>query len=493
MPIKRYHATKDNSITNAYKMDFKTRATSSNMGLADVLEVFSIYGQVGTSSVETMRAIVQFNTDDIVTDRNNDELPDSGSVNFFLRMYNASHAYSLPRNYKMQVFALSQSWSEGSGLDLEEFSDEGQSNWVSANSTTAWETQGGHTHSAPVYEFSFGETGAEDLLVDVTGLVEQWISGTKDNNGFLIKLSGNLDTSPSRSYYTKKFFSRSSEFFFKRPVIEARHEDHIFDDRGNFYYSSSLQTADENLNTLYLYNYYKDKLRNIPGVGTGRIYLSAFSGNAGDTSPGGDAINLVADGTHVTSNSPTVVTGGFVSTGVYSASFAATAAATVVETLYDVWHNGDLSTQYWTGSFEPKVLDLSTVNNSLVHVTTMTNLKEVYYRNQKHRFRVYTRPRNWSPNIYTKAVASAEPYIVASGSYRVYRIIDDLEVVEYGTGSLKHTGLSFDVSGNYFDFDFGLLESGYSYAFKVSYYNAAIDSYEEQPEIFSFRVEDFQQ
>jgi hypothetical protein len=48
MSFKRYTATADNSITNAYGIDGKTRATGSNTGQADVLEVFSNYGDVQT-------------------------------------------------------------------------------------------------------------------------------------------------------------------------------------------------------------------------------------------------------------------------------------------------------------------------------------------------------------------------------------------------------------------------------------------------------------
>ena len=44
MTIKRYKATKDTTITNAYKQNLSTRATDANMGESDVLEVFSIYG-----------------------------------------------------------------------------------------------------------------------------------------------------------------------------------------------------------------------------------------------------------------------------------------------------------------------------------------------------------------------------------------------------------------------------------------------------------------
>ena len=59
-----------------------------------------------------------------------------------------------------------------------------------------------------------------------------------------------------RSYYTKKFFSRSSEFFYKKPLIEARWDSRITDDRGNFYASSSIAPGADNLNNLYLYKLY---------------------------------------------------------------------------------------------------------------------------------------------------------------------------------------------------------------------------------------------
>ena len=45
MAIKKYIADKDNTITNAFQLDMSTRASGSNMGAADILEVFSIYGQ----------------------------------------------------------------------------------------------------------------------------------------------------------------------------------------------------------------------------------------------------------------------------------------------------------------------------------------------------------------------------------------------------------------------------------------------------------------
>jgi len=39
MAIKRYYATKDNTITNAFKANLQTRGVSGNMGQSDILEI----------------------------------------------------------------------------------------------------------------------------------------------------------------------------------------------------------------------------------------------------------------------------------------------------------------------------------------------------------------------------------------------------------------------------------------------------------------------
>jgi hypothetical protein len=123
-----------------------------------------------------------------------------------------------------------------------------------------------------LYEQTF-ETGLEDLEVDISELVEQWVAGTTDNYGVGVFLSSSYEAyfsgsggadsgsvlnnlnGATESYYTKRFFARGSQFFFKRPVIEARWDDATRDDRGDFYFSSSLAPASDNLNTLYLYNF----------------------------------------------------------------------------------------------------------------------------------------------------------------------------------------------------------------------------------------------
>ena len=147
MTIKRYTATTDTTITNAYKINMVDRGTGANMGASDTMEVFSIYAQAASSSAESARSLVRFSTTDIASDRSSELIPASASVSFYLRMFNAEHAQTTPRNFSLTIAAVSRSWSEGIGLDMEGYTDLDIANWVTASSGSGgpvlWSTEGG--------------------------------------------------------------------------------------------------------------------------------------------------------------------------------------------------------------------------------------------------------------------------------------------------------------------------------------------------------------
>ena len=194
-------------------------------------------------------------------------------------------------------------------------------------------------------------------------------------------------------------------------------------------------------------------------------------------------------GGDVAATGHTNITGSHVSTGIYSASFAY--ASSSITTIFPVWHSGSLNTAtvYHTGSaIEVKTFASSDYNPSSNYVTTITNLKQSYSREEEARIRLYVRQKGWSPTIYTKAKSDPDNLIIEDAYYRVIRTIDELDVIEYGTGSLNHTRLSYDVSGNYFDLPVELLEDGYMYGIKFLY-KLPNGLYKEQPNTFKFRVE----
>jgi len=510
MALKRYVASKNNTITNAFREGLKFRGTGSNMGRSDSLESFSIFAQAASTSNEQAKILVQFPvltsdaTSSIQVDRNDGSIPASGSVDFYLRFFNVKHEQTIPRNFTLVVSPISQSWEEGSGLDMEEYRDltyDGTgSNWINSAARTTWKdvyeaaVEGGSFLSAswdgsPISsydEFNYTQTfkgGTEDLSVKITGLVEKWIAGDYSNYGIGIYLTSSQLSGANKSYYTKKFSARGSEFIMKRPIIEARWNNTQKDYRGNFYASSSLLTAIENKQTVYLYNFVRGQLRDLHFKDEGydnTIYVSLWT-----SASKGDQLTT-------TPNHP--VTGGRISKGIYTASFALETTRSVV---YDRWYSGSTvhgrpslsgtdNTGYMTGTLYVKKFLTSPTYQIPRYVNKITNLQSEYRIGDNARLRVFSRLKDWSPTIYTVASKKIENEFIDDAYYKVYRVIDNFEVIPYGTGSLKYTQLSFDASGSYFDLDIAPFESGYEYAVKLLYY---IDSsYREQTETFKFRV-----
>lgn len=513
MAIKRYFALKDNTITNAYESNLTYRATGSNMGGSDILETFSIYQQAYTSSAkqyEEARILIQFPAtgsnliNDVIsikTDRSTGKIAASGSVNFYLKLYNARHGLTTPSNYKLAVNALDADWQEGNGLDMDNYTDvlygdTAGSNWISASLGNKWTTAGADwdNDDSSGVTASF-DTGIEDLEVNITPIVEKWIAGTKNNYGVIIRVSPE-NAAEQQSYYTKKFFGRNSEFFFKRPVIEARWDSTIKDDRNNFYYSSSLATEADNLNTLYYYNFIRGRLRAIPLDDDSEVVVSLYTNSPDNTPSATDGKVSLSAGGGVVSAGDVNATASTSTTGVYSVSLSVTGTVRDHSKLHDVWqirtsamHGEEGYTQFFTGTIRPKS-DVGAVwSRNLAYVTTIPNFKKSYSRSDTDRIRLYTREKDWSPTIYNKASNTIERTIIQSGSYRVTRNIDKLEVIPFGTGSDLHTVLSYDVSGNYFDMDFSMLKEDYSYTLDFSFYDDAIGDWIVQPQKFKFRVD----
>lgn len=494
MAFKRYTANKDNTITNSFQENLTVRGTGSNMGQSDILEVFYIYAQQSATSEEKARILLEFPITDLSTDRTNGVIPDSGSVSFYLKMTNAKHSTTLPRDYKLSIHAITGSWQEGRGMDMDNYTDltydNTGSNWIRKAGAISWDTAGGDyfTDNSSSFDATF-VVGDEDLEVDVTTLVEQWIDsdgnvlGSKDNHGFLIKLSSSYESSTTDSYYTKKFFARSSEFFFRRPMLEARWDSTKRDNRGNMFFSSSILPANENLMNLYMYNYFRGNLVDIAGDSTQvpvlNFYYSSGSVPEGDPRYFRDSSN----------NPVNFLSASRDSKGVYKATFSITSSivSSTYPYLVDVWtYSGS---QVHTGSaITPQAHDFYNHNPNPNYVISMPNLKEKYFKNEKERFRLYVREKGWSPNVYTVASTKTPTLMIHSASYKIFRFSDEKVVVPYNTGSDNSTMLSYDEKGNYFDLDMSMLEPGYTFAFQFSFYEDSVGSYREQPYIFKFRM-----
>tara|TARA_R100001015_G_C4635188_1_gene203950 strand:+ start:12446 stop:13981 length:1536 start_codon:yes stop_codon:yes gene_type:complete len=505
--IRIYTASADNTIVNTFKENMSTRATGSNTGVADILEVYSVYGRQTTSSQELSRVLIKFPVDQIANDRTAGRIPSSGSVDFFLNLYNAVTSKTVPRNMRIVANPLLNPWQEGTGLDLELYRDETRgnegSNWMSASATASWNSVSGggdFLSSSADYRYEqLFESGLEDMQLNITPLVERWIKGSGgggiSNYGIGIKLTSsqeakgfgttlkasqdqptqNIPDGATTSFYTKRFFARGTQYYFKRPLIEAKWDSTRRDHRGQFHISSSLAST-ENINDIYFYNYVRGRLKTIPSSDS--LIVAIYSSSAGE--PTGSTLRIK----NINNNLAYAVSANEIETGVYKARLQVTSSLT---TLHDVWSLG--STQVHTGTIKPIPYDTAVHPREPTYFVNITNLQSSYSCEQIARFNVFVREKNWNPTIYTKAIASAPTVTIPTASYRVLRVRDGLEAVAHDTGSgILATGLSYDVSGNYFDFDMRLLQPDYEYAFKVAFYDEELNSWQEQNELFKFRV-----
>ncbi len=475
MSIKRYIASKDSTITDALKENLSTRAKESNMGAADSLEVFSIFGQSTTSSLERSRILVQFPINDIISDRNSNSLPSSGSVKFFLRLYNVEHPFSVPRNFTLNIAAISGSWDEGYGLDMESYSDYGFStssngygvNWIFSTSGSYWLNEGGDYYTGSSYLLTYNfNTGLENIELDITDLTEEWINGSLQNHGLILFLSGAAeDGTANESFYTKKFSARSSEYFFNRPCIEARWNPSITDDRVNFYASSSLLSADDNKMNLYFYNKVKGSLKNIVNnpIPSVKFYSDANLSNEISNS-------------YLSVSNP--------SSGVYKAIVS---LDTTVSVVYDKWFNTSSLNNYFSSSFDVYQAINYDTNDDKQYVINVSNLKSVYSNQETAKFKIFVREYDWQPTIYTKAYNNIENTIIPNLYYKIFRFNDNYTIVDYSTGSLAYTKTSYDSNGNYFDLDMKILEKDYGYGVKLATWDGI--ELKEFKNVFKFRIE----
>ena len=335
-------------------------------------------------------------------------------------------------------------------------------------------------------------TGSQNLSIDITTFVEDWIASTYGNYGLLVKITEEYEalntsatsvepvnnTGVSGSFYTKKFYSRTSDQVFYRPVIEAQWNNAKGDDRANFYYSSSLAPPADNLNTLYLNNKIRGRYADVPGLETNKMRVSFFTSSTATLGTG--ELTVVSS-----SNADvTYVDASKTATGIYSCSVGLASGA--YGEIYDVWFSGSIV--YHRGVITPQSFSGDDYYENTKYIFKIKNGKLNYNIADSQRLRLYTRAKNITPNIYTVSQNTTDVTIIPEIYYRVIRTYDDLEVIPFGTGSNKHTKLSYDASGSYFDFDFGNLQQNFEYKFEFTYYEDYASDHIVHPYSFKFRT-----
>jgi hypothetical protein len=475
--IFRVYPNQDTYITNEQRL--YVPQTASNFGASEIMKVYKLVGTSGAlppvNQPTFAHAIVQFDLTSIAQLTASNKAPTAGAC-FRLHLFDARTTGSLPNGYSMEVQALAQPWSEGQGYDTVLDSDLGAANWVQATTSTYWTTPGASgTMPIPFYF----QTGLEDLDVDVTQIVNAWLTGGLQNNGFLIALSSTLEAD-SNNYYLKEFFSRQTflDYSTYMPYLEMRWDDHTQDDRNDFIFDNS--------GTLVLYNEIRGALVNLPGSPQ-NVYLQIQDMTGTLFTVTGSATGLP---------------------GVYSASFAILTGSYSGSVFSDIWSStlpyltssisGSVTSSFWagagqvymTGNFYPQDQFAMPVVYPELYTVSMPQLKKQYEQAEVPRMSLFVQPKDYNPAVVLTASFGAQGIVVNRAYYRIRNDRTGEDVVPFGTGSYQGgvdvTRLSYDQRGDFFRFYMSSLPRGQVY--RITYLFDVDGQLTLVDEGFKFRV-----
>lgn len=506
MAFKRYFPIADTSIVN-YGEGTNEDSRYANVGGADTLEVYSIHERIYSQSAENSRILLNFDWDQVIQDRERYVTPSSGSVRYYLRLFNVQHIETLPKNFELAVHPLSGTWVEGTGLDLETYNDYGftndlsyearGTNWIYRDYNETWNSQGGDylTGSSNEYDLrQYFDDGVEDLEIDVTNIIEDYITGSIGLDGLIVKLSTDYENLypdidiVEKTYYTKRFSARTSEYFFKRPTLEARWEPTIRDNYPNLYLQSAISPIDASWNYLCYYNKYNGKLHQIPqNVIDAGIYLKIISGST-ELSQGGLCY---------------CVEGAVEKEGICSFKFLLdptehpefwsellSGNVDYKEAGYEIYTTAfGVETRLHKEENTLKIYNLAPEqSNDSEHsyVFNISNLKPKYSNKEIANFKIYSREVNWKPSIYTISVETAENKKHDNLYYKITRVKDGLTIADYNYEDYQYTRVGYDRDSNILEFDMSVLEPGYMYEIKFALLSDT--HFDEAKDTFRFRV-----
>lgn len=254
MAVYKIFASADATLYSKYP--------AQNTGLDEILEIgVKNSGNSANSFVDPVpsepiladdirRAVVLFSDSDLLKLKS--FTTGSWKSDFKLYLANAENLSTL---YNIEVRAVSQSWTMGTGQKDDSPETRNGVCWYSTSSfstnTNSWEsgsyylTPGGGSWSGSFSSQSFGYADSKDLNANVTEIVDSWFSGSQPNNGFLVKLPDSIEQNPN-SYINLSFFSVDTHTIYP-PSLEIKWDDSV-------YVTGSLSVANNSNTVISLAN-----------------------------------------------------------------------------------------------------------------------------------------------------------------------------------------------------------------------------------------------
>jgi len=216
--------------TSSYDASVYLQQPEQNTGRDEILEVGKLY-YGGTKDIA--RTFIKFDVSNLET---------GSEWKAYLNLKSAN-SEEIPLEYTIYANAVSQSWTMGTGTKFDNITTDGISwkyrdginNWqdnviagtaVFANGTTgSANAEGGTWYLSGSTSQSFNNE-PDDVRMDVTSIINLWLSGSLPNNGFIIHHSLDVEND-SLDYGLLKFFSKETNTIYE-PKLEIVYNDFSF-------------------------------------------------------------------------------------------------------------------------------------------------------------------------------------------------------------------------------------------------------------------------
>jgi|TARA_R110001592_G_scaffold178595_1_gene419748 hypothetical protein len=228
------------------------QSSSMNTGIDSILELSKISSSAG---VFTSRILIKFPLEEISASVASGKI---SNPSFYLNLYQ-SETSTVPRDYTLICHPLSQSWANGAGRTVEPTKLNGVNregvSWTYRNKQSdrieympskdlQWTSRSLHIDSEMVYsnvtgggtwyKNYFGTQSfsgeSSDVRMDITPVIRYLLTGSRSNDGVILKRSGSQETNTD-PYGNIKFFSRETNTVYQ-PRLEIVYDDSSFNSTG---------------------------------------------------------------------------------------------------------------------------------------------------------------------------------------------------------------------------------------------------------------------
>jgi hypothetical protein len=223
-------------FTSSFDASIYLQQPDQNAGRDEMLEVGKLYYG---STKDIARTLIKFDTGSIKSEITS---IGTGSWQTYLVLRSAN-SEEIPLEYSIFANAVSQSWTMGTGTKFDNITSDGVS-WKYRNGIATWQDN----VTAGTAVFAAGTTGSanaeggtwfitssatqsfsnepDDIRMNVTNIIHQWVSGSLKNNGFIVRHSIDAEND-ELDYGVVKFFSKETGTIYE-PKLELVWDDSSF-------------------------------------------------------------------------------------------------------------------------------------------------------------------------------------------------------------------------------------------------------------------------